>query len=104
MPQDKCRRADGDINDDSAFALSADVVGDEDSAEEGLFKQRGKNKEAEWQHNGHWIVDNAHRKQSSMKTDSQRCANINRHGYQALERRPKGRNFESSQQIVFKIR
>jgi len=51
MPQDKCRCADGDISDNSALALCDGVVGDKDSAEEGLFEQRWKNKEAEWQHN-----------------------------------------------------
>jgi len=46
MPQDKCSRAQDNVSGDSAFALSAGVVGDEDSAEEGLFEQRRKNKEA----------------------------------------------------------
>lgn len=104
MPQDKCRRADGDISYDSALAPGDSVVGDQDSAEEGLFKQRWKNKETERQYNRHWIVDNAHREQPGVKTDGQRCAKINRYGYQTLERRPKRRNSKPLQQIVFKIR
>lgn len=104
MPQDKCRRADGDISDDSALALGDGIVGDKDSAEECLFEQRWGNKEAERQHNRHWIINDAHREQPYAKTDDQRCAEINRYGYQALERRPKRRNSEPLQQIVFKIR
>lgn len=96
MPQDKCSRADGDVSDNSTFALSSGVVGDKNSTEKDLFEQRRKNKETERQNNRHWMIDNAHRKQSCIKADGQRCANINRQGYKTLERCSKGRNSEPS--------
>ena len=69
MPKDKCRCADSDISGDSVFAPGNSVVGDDDSAEESLFEQRWKNKKAERQNDGHWMVDNAYWEQSGVEAD-----------------------------------